>query len=52
VPPAIIARLTGLHVNTAARWAEAVAATSAKYAAMRLLQTSPRERAVPGTNAR
>jgi integrase len=35
LPPVIISRLTGLHVTTAARWAEAVAATSAKYAAMR-----------------
>jgi integrase len=38
LPPAIISRLTGLHVTTAARWAEAVAASSAKYAALRLPQ--------------
>lgn len=40
LPPAIISRLTGLHVNTAARWAEAVAASSAKYAAVRQPKSS------------
>jgi integrase len=38
LPPAIISRLTGLHVVTAGRWAEAVAASSARYAAMRMPQ--------------
>jgi integrase len=38
LPPAIISRLTGLHVVTAGRWAEAVAASSARYAAIRLSQ--------------
>jgi integrase len=37
LPPAIIARLTGLNAVTAARWAEAVAASNAKYAAIRQL---------------